>query len=93
MIARKRFIAIAGNIGVGKSSLVGLLAERLGWTPFYEAVDEIKAAMSGMLAPEKKENVIGMVEIRQVFEVSDFPPDVWKAANSPVVKAQVENRK
>lgn len=36
----KHFIAIAGNIGVGKSSLVGLLAERLRWTPFYEAVDE-----------------------------------------------------
>ena len=32
--------------------------------------DEIKAAMSGMLAPEKKENVIGMVEIRQVFHIS-----------------------
>ena len=36
----KHFIAIAGNIGVGKSSLVGLLAQRLNWTPFYEAVDE-----------------------------------------------------
>jgi translation initiation factor IF-2 len=36
----------------------------------YAMVDEIKAAMSGMLAPEKKENVIGMVEIRQVFHVS-----------------------
>lgn len=36
----KHFIAIAGNIGVGKSALVGLLADRLGWTPFYEAVDE-----------------------------------------------------
>jgi deoxyadenosine/deoxycytidine kinase len=36
----KHFIAIAGNIGVGKSSLVGLLADRLEWTPFYEAVDE-----------------------------------------------------
>ena len=36
----------------------------------YAMVDEIKAAMSGMLAPEKKESVIGMVEIRQVFTVS-----------------------
>jgi len=36
----KHFVAIAGNVGVGKSSLVGLLAARLGWTPFYEAVDE-----------------------------------------------------
>jgi translation initiation factor IF-2 len=36
----------------------------------YEAVDEIKAALSGMLAPEKKESVIGMVEVRQVFRIS-----------------------
>jgi translation initiation factor IF-2 len=36
----------------------------------YAMVDEIKAAMSGMLAPEKKENIIGMVEIRQVFHIS-----------------------
>ncbi len=36
----------------------------------YAMVDEIKAALSGMLAPEKKESVIGMVEIRQVFHIS-----------------------
>ena len=36
----------------------------------YEAVDEIKAALSGMLAPEKKEEVIGTAEIRQVFRAS-----------------------
>ncbi len=36
----------------------------------YEMVDEIKAALSGMLPPEKKENILGMVEIRQVFNIS-----------------------
>ncbi|OAI50562.1 translation initiation factor IF-2 [Betaproteobacteria bacterium SCGC AG-212-J23] len=36
----------------------------------YEAVDEIKAALSGMLAPERKEQVLGMVEVRQVFKIS-----------------------
>ncbi|HZW21990.1 translation initiation factor IF-2, partial [Noviherbaspirillum sp.] len=36
----------------------------------YDAVDEIKAAMSGMLAPEKREATLGLVEIRQVFHVS-----------------------
>ena len=36
----------------------------------YDAIDEIKAALSGMLAPEKRETVIGQVEIRQVILVS-----------------------
>jgi translation initiation factor IF-2 len=36
----------------------------------YDAVDELKAAMSGMLTPDKKEEVIGMAEIRQVFRIS-----------------------
>jgi translation initiation factor IF-2 len=36
----------------------------------YAMVDEIKAALSGMLAPEKKESIIGMVEVRQVFHIS-----------------------
>ena len=36
----------------------------------YAMVDEIKAALSGMLAPEKRESIIGMVEVRQVFHIS-----------------------
>ncbi|MGB4812655.1 MAG: translation initiation factor IF-2 [Methylophilaceae bacterium] len=36
----------------------------------YEAVDEIKAALGGMLAPEQKEQMIGTVEIREVFRIS-----------------------
>ena len=36
----KKFIAIAGNMGVGKSALTRLLSERLGWEPFYEAVGD-----------------------------------------------------
>jgi len=36
----KKFVAVAGNIGVGKSTLVGLLCKRLGWEPFYEPVAE-----------------------------------------------------
>jgi translation initiation factor IF-2 len=36
----------------------------------YDAVDELKAAMSGMLTPDKKEEVIGTAEIRQVLRVS-----------------------
>ena len=36
----------------------------------YEAVDEVKAALSGLLAPERKETVTGLVEVRQVFHIS-----------------------
>ena len=36
----KRFVAIGGNIGVGKSTLTGILADAFGWKPFFEAVDE-----------------------------------------------------
>ncbi|HEV7835093.1 MAG TPA: translation initiation factor IF-2 [Caballeronia sp.] len=35
----------------------------------YDAVDEVKAAMSGMLAPEKREVVTGMMEVRQIIRV------------------------
>ena len=40
------------------------------YTIIYDAVDEIKAAMSGMLSPEKREQVLGMVEIRNVFKIT-----------------------
>ena len=36
----------------------------------YDAVDDVKAAMEGMLSPEKRETMLGMVEIRQVFRVT-----------------------
>jgi translation initiation factor IF-2 len=36
----------------------------------YDAVDEVKAALSGMLAPEKKESVLGLVQIRQIYKIS-----------------------
>jgi translation initiation factor IF-2 len=51
----------------------------------YDAVDEVKAAMSGMLAPEKRENTIGTVEIRQVFRV----PKVGAVAGCMVLSGVV----
>jgi deoxyadenosine/deoxycytidine kinase len=36
----KHFVAVAGNIGVGKSTLVEMLSNRLNWKPFYEPVGE-----------------------------------------------------
>jgi translation initiation factor IF-2 len=36
----------------------------------YEAVDDVKLALSGMLSPEIKESILGLVEIRNVFKIS-----------------------
>ena len=36
----------------------------------YEAVDDVKAALSGMLAPERKESQLGVVEVREVYKIS-----------------------
>ena len=36
----------------------------------YEAVDEIKTALSGMMTPDRKESVVGLVEVREVFRIS-----------------------
>jgi translation initiation factor IF-2 len=51
------------------------LAENSGvdiryYSIIYEAVDDVKAALNGMLAPERKESVIGTVEVRNVFRIS-----------------------
>ena len=42
------------------------------WTVsiIYEAVDEVKAALGGLLAPEQKENILGLVEIREIYKAS-----------------------
>src|SRR5690625_619416 len=36
----------------------------------YDAIEDVKSALSGMLAPEEREEVIGMVEVREVFHIS-----------------------
>jgi deoxyadenosine/deoxycytidine kinase len=36
----KKFVAVAGNIGVGKSTLVEMLSRKMGWQPYYEPVAE-----------------------------------------------------
>src|SRR5688572_17687671 len=51
------------------------LAEHSGvdiryYNVIYDAVDDVKAAIGGMLTPERKETVLGMVEVRNVFRIS-----------------------
>ncbi|MDH4115751.1 MAG: translation initiation factor IF-2, partial [Burkholderiaceae bacterium] len=52
----------------------------------YDAVDEVKAALSGLLAPEQREQVLGVVEIRQIFRV----PKVGTVAGCMVVDGVVK---
>src|SRR4030042_2535402 len=70
--------------------------------PFTEAKEVIGGYW--MIEAKSKEEAVGwakrcpaadgdVIEVRQVFEVSDFPQDVRKAADNPTVRAQVEKRK
>ncbi|HNN32483.1 MAG TPA: translation initiation factor IF-2, partial [Ottowia sp.] len=58
----------------------------------YDAVDELKAAMSGMLAPEHKEEVIGMAEIRTVFVASKIGTVAGSYVTSGVVRRDAHFR-
>ncbi|HQW20758.1 MAG TPA: translation initiation factor IF-2 [Rhodocyclaceae bacterium] len=67
------------------------LAEALGvdiryYSIIYDAVDDIKAAMSGMLAPEKREQIIGLAEVRQVFKISKIGTVVGCMVMDGVIK-------
>ena len=73
-------LAVASKaVVIGFNSRADALARKLAeangvdiryYNIIYDAVDEVKAAMSGMLTPEKKEEITGLVEIRQVIQVS-----------------------
>jgi translation initiation factor IF-2 len=51
----------------------------------YDAVDDVKAAMSGLLSPEQKEEAIGLVEIRQIIRV----PKIGNIAGCMVLEGVV----
>jgi translation initiation factor IF-2 len=52
----------------------------------------VKAALSGMLAPEKRENVLGMVQIRQVFRISKVGAVAGCMVQSGIVKRGAQVR-
>ena len=55
------------------------------YSVIYKAIDDVKMALEGLLSPEMKENVVGRVEIRQVFSV----PKVGKIAGCFVAEGKV----
>jgi len=42
------------------------------YSVIYEAIDDIRAAMTGMLSPEVKENIVGLAQVKEVFRSSKF---------------------
>ncbi|WP_283149772.1 translation initiation factor IF-2 [Silvimonas soli] len=67
--------AVVVGFNVRADAAARKLAEHEGvdiryYNIIYDVVDDVRAALSGMLAPEKKEQIIGLVEIRQVFVIS-----------------------
>jgi translation initiation factor IF-2 len=54
----------------------------------YEAVDEVRAALEGMLAPERRETILGTAEVREVFKVGK----VGTIAGSYVLEGVIDRK-
>ncbi len=82
--------AIIIGFNVRADSGARKLAETYGidiryYNVIYDAVEEVKAAMSGLLSPEQKEEILGLVEVRQTFRV----PKVGTVAGCYVLEGLV----
>jgi translation initiation factor IF-2 len=67
--------AVIVGFNVRADAAARKLAEHTGvqiryYDIIYDAVDDVKAALSGLLAPERKENRLGLVEVREVYKIS-----------------------
>ena len=65
-------IIIAFNVRPDPNALRAAEREKVdirGYRVIYDAIDEVKAAMSGLLEPEYKEEAIGRAEVRETFRV------------------------
>ncbi|MCQ2553584.1 MAG: translation initiation factor IF-2 [Clostridia bacterium] len=82
--------AVIIGFNIRPSSAVQAIADREGveirtYRVIYEIIDDIEAAMKGMLAPEFKEVVIGKIEVRDTFKV----PNVGVIAGGYVLEGKV----
>ena len=85
--------AIIVGFQVRPSSEARKLAEREGveintYSIIYDAIDEVKSTMQGMLDKVKKEVVSGMIEVKQVFKISK----VGTVAGGLVTEGKVHNK-
>lgn len=60
---------VRADVGARKVAAAGEVDVRF-YDVIYAAVDEVKAALSGMLAPEQREEALGIAEVRKLFVVS-----------------------
>ena len=82
--------AIIVGFQVRPSSGARTLAEREGvqiktYSIIYEAIDEIKSAIEGMLEPTKEEKVMGEVEVRETFKISKVGTIAGSYVNSGMI--------
>ncbi|MDX1453842.1 MAG: translation initiation factor IF-2 [Gammaproteobacteria bacterium] len=56
------------------------------YSVIYEAIDQVKAAMSGLLSPEMREEIIGLAEVRDVFKA----PKIGQVAGCLVIEGSVK---
>ena len=85
--------AVILGFGVRPNTNARKNAERGGvdiriYDVIYEGVDEIRSVLEGMLAPERKEHILGTAEVREVFKISK----VGTIAGSEVVDGVVERK-
>ena len=59
------------------------------YNSIYEMIDDVKAAMSGLLTPERRENILGVAQVREVFRSSKF----GAAAGCMVVEGTIYRNK
>jgi len=75
LAAASRARIIAFNIradGAARDAMRDQNVEVRYYSIIYEAIDDIRAALTGMLAPEVKEQIVGLAEVREVFRSSKF---------------------
>ncbi|MCC7258155.1 MAG: translation initiation factor IF-2, partial [Gammaproteobacteria bacterium] len=75
LAAAARAIIIGFNIradGAARNAIKATGVDVRYYSIIYEAIDDVKAAMSGMLAPEVREQIVGLAQVREVFRSPKF---------------------
>jgi len=75
LAAAAKAIVIAFNVradGAARDAIKSTGVDLRYYSIIYEAIDDVKAAMTGLLAPEVREQIVGLAEVREVFRSPKF---------------------